>query len=98
LLTELLTATLSDADVEDRCRTLGEAHERFQEYYDERGDQSWSYAARPEFVLGAVITSRELRAWLALIERHFPTSPQSASETRDRLLRGGKEWKRKSRR
>ncbi len=96
-LTELLIATLSDADVEDRCRTLHADHDQFQEYYDEQGELSWSYAARPEFVLGAVVTRRQLRTWLDLIEHHFPTSPALAKETRDRLLREGKEWRRTSR-
>jgi len=95
-LMELLTAKLSDAEIEARCRTLGADHEQFQEYYDEKGEPSWHYAARPEFVLGAVVTRRELRAWLTLLEEHFPQSPALAAETCDRLLREGREWRRTS--
>jgi hypothetical protein len=95
-LTELLTAKLGDAEIEARCRALHTEHDSYQEYYDENGEQNWSYAERPEFVLGAVVTRRELRAWLGLIEKHFPTAPALATETKERLLREGKEWRKRS--
>lgn len=92
LVGELLTATLTDAEKEARCRELHERHEQFQTWYLENGDKNPLYAKRAEFVWGAVADRAELPAWLELVETRFPRSPELAAETRLRLLREGKSW------
>src|SRR5262249_28468077 len=92
LLGELLTATLSDDDIDAGCRELHARHDEFQQYYREDGERNWSLAERPEFIWGAIVDGPELPTWLALVERHFPTSSELAEKTRQRLLSAGAAW------
>ena len=96
LLSELIAAPLTDAEVEAGCRELYERHDEFQQWYREDGEQNHFYAERPEFVWGAVMRRAELPIWLELVENHFPRSPSFAGQTRERLLHAGEEWLRPS--
>jgi hypothetical protein len=99
LLSELLVATLSDAEVEAKCRELNQLHDEFQRFCDAEGTPNPWYAERPEFMWGAMMSRRaELRSWLELVQTHFPASTQTGLETRERLLRDGNEWRRWPRR
>ena len=99
LLGELLTATLTEAETMERCRELHARHHAFQQWYTDDGSEKNPYhAARPEFVWGAVMDRSELPPWVALVEERFPSSPELASETRERLAREGRAWLRSSRR
>lgn len=92
LLGEVLTADLTDADTEVACHELLSRHEEFQSWYCDDGERNPYYAARPEFLWGAVVERRDLPTWLALVDERFPTSPDVASRARERLLREGRAW------
>ena len=90
LLGELLTARLSYVELESKCRELHALHEEFQQWYAEDGGKNLYFAERAEFIWGALRLDRGMEAtWLELVERHFPSSPELARGTRERLLRDG---------
>jgi hypothetical protein len=105
LLCELLVARPSEAEVEAKCAELEQCHDDFQAPCDDDGAPNPWFAERPEFVWGAVLSSRfgrsrrppkELSSWLELVRAHFPSSPALARETAERLLREGEAWRRGS--
>ena len=105
LLCELIVAELDEAEVTEKCRALTHLHDDFQEWCAADGSENAWFVERSEFVWGAVldrpfsrVVPSELRAWLELVKAHFPTSPDLARATADRLLREGAEWRRTSRR
>ncbi len=107
LLCELLVASLNEAEVEAKCRALDQCHDEFQIPYDEDGVQNPWFVARPEFVWGAALNCpfsrsrrppKELSVWLELVKAHFPSSPELARKTAERLLREGEGWQRSPRR
>lgn len=105
LLCELLVAELEEAEVADKCRALTCLHDEFQEWCAADGSENVWFVDRSEFVWGAVldrpfsrVVPSEVRAWLELVKTHFPTSPELARTTAERLLREGAEWRRASRR
>jgi hypothetical protein len=102
LLCELLVAKMGDADVEAKCHELNLCHDEFQEWCDEDGVENLWFTKRPEFIWGAVLrgswggapASKDLRKWLELAKAHFPTSPELARATAERLLRDGEKGRR----
>lgn len=107
LLCELLVARLSETETEAKCRELKQCHDDSQVPYDEDGVQNPWFVERPEFVWGAALKCsfspssrprKELFTWLELVRAHFPSSPDLARETSERLLRDGEEWRRSPRR
>ena len=50
------------------------------------------------FAITENLRRRELREWLGLVKAHFPTSPELARTTAERLLREGEECRRALRR
>ena len=89
LVAEVLTASLPDAEAEVKCGELHTCHEAFQQWYTEDGERNYYYAERPEFIWGSVVDRSCLPTWLALTEKHFPSSPALVKATRERLLREG---------
>lgn len=97
LVGELCTAAWTEAETEAACRELRALHDASQEWYTPSGEQNPSFSARPELVWGGVVGSaslrkscrRELALWLDVVRRSFPTRPELANETRERLLRDG---------
>jgi hypothetical protein len=98
LVGELLTTTLTDEETKAMCLELHARHDEFQQWYQEDGERNWWYAERPEFIWGAVAKRADLPTWLELVDRHFPSSPELAERTRERLLREGNAWLHSSRR
>src|SRR5262249_41320038 len=92
IVTELLTAPLTDTATEAACRELHSRHQELQEWYGEDGEKNPFYANRPEFIWGAVVDRSNLPTWLALVEKHFPRSPALAEATREKLLLEGNSW------
>lgn len=97
LVGELCTASWTEAETEAACRELRALHDASQEWVAPSGEQNPFFSARPELVWGAVAESSGLRdlcrdvlpLWLDVIRRSFPTRPEVANETRERLLRDG---------
>lgn len=105
LLCELLVAGLGEAEVAEKCQALTRFHDEFQEWYAADGSENAWFVERSEFIWGALLNHpaggfrpRELRGWLELVKAHFPTSPELARTTAERLLREGEELRRASRR
>jgi hypothetical protein len=107
VLSELLVARLSEAEVEAKCHELSRCHDEFKAPCDEAGVHNPWFAERPEFIWGAALRGsfgasrrppKELTRWLELVRAHFPSSPELARTTAERLLRDGEEWVRAPRR
>jgi hypothetical protein len=92
LVAELLTTTAVHEETEAMCRELHRRHEEFQQWYCGDGERNWAYAKRPEFIWGAVVNRGDLPTWLELVAKHFPSSPEFAERTRERLLCEGNAW------
>jgi hypothetical protein len=94
LLSELLVGGMSAAQVEAKCQELSQCHEEFQPWGDDEGNRNPWHVEPPQFIWGAMVHRRaELRGWLALAQAHFPSSPELARETRERLLADGAQWR-----
>ncbi len=97
LVGELCTALRTEAETEATCRELSALHDTSQAWYAPSGEPNLFYSPRPEFVWGPVVGNlREywfsrggLPLWLDVVRRRFPTQPELANETRERLLRDG---------
>lgn len=83
---ELLTASMTDSEIESACRELHARHEAFQEWYGAGGEKNPFYAGGPEFIWGAAVQQEDVVTWRTLVEMHFPRSPELAQATRTRLL------------
>ncbi len=101
LLCELLVSRLDVADVEAKCRELNQCHEQFQPWCDEDGAPNVWFVEQPVFIWGAALKGfgsrrpKDLPRWLELVKSHFPSSPELAQETAERLVREGKAWPRR---